>query len=188
MYHHIPLFWLVGAKVQRVANAPISLALKLLLVVSSSVSEMADPSTMSSHPHSTTRWKSRLLASGPPTQEFVRGPHIMSSCFPDVAPVSCFFLWCRCWLFSPSSDVAARLHLTPLCCCCIPVNTIIYYWPLVPYDRVLLSVSFLHGRSCTCGRRPTSSGTYHRPGSISLALNGALQLDVGVHISPPVLW
>jgi hypothetical protein len=56
------------------------------------VSEEADSSTMSTHSRSATRWKSRLLASRPPTREFLRGPHKMSSCFPAVARNSCLLL------------------------------------------------------------------------------------------------
>jgi hypothetical protein len=46
----------------------------------------------------------------------------MSSRFPDVTTVSCFVLWCRCRLSSPSSDVAAGLRLGSLCYWCLPVS------------------------------------------------------------------
>jgi hypothetical protein len=101
--------------------------------------------------------KSRLLASRPPTGEFVRGPHVMSSRFPDVAAVSCFVLWCRC-----------------------PLS-----WR-VPYDYVRCVVQERHSGSTVLRWRPTSAGTHHRPGSLSSAVRGALQPNAGPHIGPPV--
>jgi hypothetical protein len=65
--------------------------------VSSSVSEADDPSTMSTHSLPVTQTNTRLFAS-PWTCVFVRRPHTMFSCFPNVAHVSCFILWCRFWL------------------------------------------------------------------------------------------
>jgi hypothetical protein len=92
----------------------------LFCVLSSFISEGANPSIISSHSFFKSCLKSQLLASRPPTQEFVLGSHIMYPCFPDVDPVSCFVLWYRCQL-SPSWNVAARLQLGLLCHCCIPV-------------------------------------------------------------------
>jgi hypothetical protein len=60
------------------------------LDVSSFISEKAEPSPISGHSLSRTRLKSRLIVSWSPIPEFVQGPHIMSSCFPDIATVSCF--------------------------------------------------------------------------------------------------
>jgi hypothetical protein len=57
----------------------------------------------------------------------------------------------------------------------------------VLYDCIPYTMRERRGRSSDCGQRPTSSWTYHRPGSISSAVSGALWLDAGPHVDPPVL-
>jgi hypothetical protein len=58
---------------------------------------------------------------------------------------------------------------------------------LVPDDRVPYAVPFLHRGSSVCGRRSTSSGTYHCLGSISSTVGDARRLDAGPHTTPSVL-
>jgi hypothetical protein len=58
---------------------------------------------------------------------------------------------------------------------------------LVPDDRIPCTVQERRGGSSVCGRRPTPSGTQHRPESVSSAVGGALQLGAGPHTVPPVL-
>jgi hypothetical protein len=60
---------------------------------------------------------------------------------------------------------------------------------LVQYCPCLVpdAVQKWHGESSLCGRRPNSSVTHHRPGSVSSADPGALRLDARLHIGPPAL-
>jgi hypothetical protein len=80
-------------------------------------------------------------------------------------------------------DVAAPLSLGPLLHCRLPVAPNIYsrksvlsrfliqHWPcLVPNYRVPDALQEWHGGSSLCTRRSTSSGTHHRPGSVSSVL------------------
>jgi hypothetical protein len=90
----------------------------------------------------------------------------MSTCFPGVAAVS---------------------GLSSLCHCCILGPSIVSSQPSVLYDCDLYTVPFLHSGSSICGWWPNSSGTHHRPGAVSLAVSGTLQLDAGPLIGPPVL-
>jgi hypothetical protein len=126
-----------------------------VLLTSSFISEEADPSTISNHSLSAIKIKSRLLTSQPPTLEFVRGPHVLSSCFPDVAPLSCFILWSR---FQLSCQV--------------------------PYQYALCTVQGWHSESTTLWQRPTSAKTHHHHESGSSALHSTLQPNTGPHISP----
>jgi hypothetical protein len=88
----------------------------------------------------------------------------MSSCFPNIAPASGLGPLWRYWISAAS---------------------IISSWPSVFYERIPYAVQEWHGGSSFCGRWPTSSGTNHRPGSVSSAVGGALRLDAGPHTSPP---
>jgi hypothetical protein len=85
-------------------------------------------------------------------------------------------------------DVAAPLNLSSLCRCCIPGPSVVSSLLSVLYDRGLYAVPFLNGGSSVCGRRPTSSGTYHRPGSVSSAVGGALRPDAGPRTGPAMLF
>jgi hypothetical protein len=54
--------------------------------------------------------------------------------------------------------------------------------PSVLCDRVPYAVRERYGGSSVCRQRPTSSRIYHRPGSISSSVGGALRLDAGPHV------
>jgi hypothetical protein len=58
---------------------------------------------------------------------------------------------------------------------------------LVPDDRVPHAMQERHGGPTVLGQRPTSSGTYHCPGSTSSVVSGALRLDAGPHTASSVL-
>jgi hypothetical protein len=59
---------------------------------------------------------------------------------------------------------------------------------LVPDDRVPCVVQEWHGGSSLCRRRPTSSGTHHCSGSVSLVVGCTLRLDARPHTASSVLW
>jgi hypothetical protein len=133
---------------------------------------------MSSHSLPVTWRKSRQLASRPPTCEFVRVPRVMSSCFPDVAPVSDLCPLCRCWISAPSVVFSRTFVLQGLLVqhsnwSAFSVET---SRPSVLYDSVPYAVQERHGGSSVCGRGPSSSGTHDRLESVSSAVGGALRL------------
>lgn len=53
-----------------------------------------------------------------------------------------------------------------------------------PYDHALCAVQEWHAGSAVYGRRPTSAGTHHHPGSVSSTVRGALRPDVDPGIGP----
>jgi hypothetical protein len=53
---------------------------------------------------------------------------------------------------------------------------------LVPEDCAPYEVQERYGRSSICWLWPTSSGTYHSPGPVVLAVGVTLRLDAGSHI------
>jgi hypothetical protein len=64
---------------------------------------------------------------------------------------------------------------------------IVLAWPPARDYLVPCAAREQHGGPSVFGRRPTSSGTHHRPGSVSSAVSVAQQLDAGHHIGPSVL-
>jgi hypothetical protein len=100
-----------------------------------------------------------------PGSRFSREPQKISPCFPGVATVS---------------GLRSLFH------CCIPGTAIISSRPSVRYDRVPYAVRERRDESSVCGRRQTSAGAHHRPGSVSSAVGGVLRLDAHPHIGPPL--
>jgi hypothetical protein len=152
-----PFLPFMGRECLEVASASTVLACKSL-VVSSCIWVGTNSYTISSQSLSAAQWKTRLLASQPPVREFFRGPHVISPCFPDLAPVSCFILWSHC-------QVSCK----------------------VPCNHVPCAVQERHGGSTVHRQWPTSAGTHHHPGSISSSVGGTLQLGASLWISSPVL-
>jgi hypothetical protein len=112
--------------------------------------EGADTSIMSGHSLSATWWESQPLASWPPTREFVRGPRVMSSCFPHVDPASDLGSLCRCWI-SAASVVSSQTFVL------WSSSYIIFLGPLFPSY-------FLYRRSfTTASLKPCRNGTADHP-------------------------
>jgi hypothetical protein len=88
----------------------------------------------------------------------------------------------------PYAVVAFWIHLTSLPEHLSFLGSLYKHCPcMVPDDRVPCAVQEQHGRSTITGQQQTSAGTHHCPESISSAVGGALRLDAGPHICPPVL-
>jgi hypothetical protein len=122
VYHHQPWsrvpFQLMQAEGPSEVDVPTSLALKLL-VVSSFVSEGADPCIMSYHSFFESSWKTQPCVSQPPASWFVEGPHKMSPCFPGMTAVSGFRSLCHCC--TPRSSVISSQP------------SVLYLYDCVPY-------------------------------------------------------
>jgi hypothetical protein len=155
VYYRILLFWSVGPKVQRVANAPISLALKLLLVVSPSISERANP-----------LHNDQSLTFGNP-QEILTA-HFTTS-YSRVCMRASYNVFtlprCSCWIMPCS--LMSLLHSTPFCRLflttgplwlrplyhAIPAWRVIHLWAAANFFQNTPS-SWVHFFDCR--RRPTA--------------------------------
>jgi hypothetical protein len=138
---------MVQTKLPRVAVAPTSLALKLL-VVFSSVCVGLNPSTMSWHSFFKSSWKTWLLPWRPSVQWFVWGHYKMSLCFPDAPLILAF---------SPYDIVVCRLHLTFLLGC-------------MSFRGYAYSIILAWSRNSTVGQPFSGSGQLLRAPSVTLSL------------------
>jgi predicted ATPase with chaperone activity len=101
----------------------------------------------------------------------------------------------KSWFLMQLLHSSFARHLLPNVCpfwvTCITLSlvclSVASVQPLVPYDSIPYAVPFLHGGSSLCRKQPTSSGTHHCPGSVSLADHGALWLDASPYVTSSVL-
>jgi hypothetical protein len=125
-----------------------------------------ESSTISSHSFSAARWKIRQLAFRSPDQRTSWRFRRMSS--PSFIP----FLHSGRFRRLLSS---VRLLGAPLAILSLPD-------PWRPF-----AVQEWHGGSTALWQRTTCTGTHHHSRPVSSAVGGALRLDAGPHICPPVL-